>query len=356
MIVAIVLVVLFGFTAFAIDFGRAYLSQAQLQTSADAAALAGAFELRRGNPLGGDAEARAVAILNRVQAVTPNVLSVEPGFWDDDARVFTPAGAWDVPGVNAVRAETGHDMGYTFARVFGLDEIALSRPAVAAVGYSAVTTCVKPWAVSYEALLNTLFPGGGVGTDYDLTPADIEALEANRKVIALLEGNQNQVTPGNVGQVNTWEGNANRYQDAVRSECYDQRAIGPGDELESAGGAGPGQTAGPLQDFCGVNGNPHLFTCNRAVKVALYDSHNGGNGANIRYRVKFIGAFVVVCYNKGTGNVTQEQIRTTCNMPDYDGDPKLSQIFGYFTAMPDDDGGSFTMNPTPLLAPPVLVQ
>jgi Flp pilus assembly protein TadG len=355
-LIAVLLVVLFSFTAFAIDFGRAYLVNAQLQTSADAAALAGAFELRSGSHQTGYDSAAAMAVRNKVQKVDPNVISIEPGFWDDGARTFTPAGAWDVSGVNAVRARTGHQMGYTFARVMGFTNIDLAKPAVAAVGYSSITTCVKPWAVSYEALLNSVFGPGVKDIGYNLTAEDIELLAQNQNVISLLEGNQNQITPGNVGQVDTWEGNANRYKDAVRSDCYDDQEIGAGDQLPPAGGAGPGQTADPLADFCGVSGNSHLFTCNRAVKVAVYDSHNGASGANIRYNVKFIGAFVVVCYNKGTGNVSREQIRTTCNMPDYDGDPKLSQIFGYFTSMPDEGGGNWTTTPSPLIAPVALVQ
>src|SRR5690606_9474994 len=182
---------------------------------------------------------------------------------------------------------TGHEMGYTFARVMNLISIDLAKPAVAAVGYSSTTSCVMPWAMDYSLLLGQL-PGAPGSTDYDLTYSDLEWLATNREVVSLLHTSDNQISPGNIGQAITWVGNSNQYKDAITRECYENsKVIGPGDIIEGAPGAGSGQTKGPMQDLCGADNNQDVFSCNWSVKVVVYDWFNGDSGANARFRTKF---------------------------------------------------------------------
>jgi uncharacterized membrane protein len=63
-VVAIVLVLLFGFTALAIDIGRAYEERRGLQNAADLAAISGAQRLMEGT-------AQAVAAGSTTSARTP---------------------------------------------------------------------------------------------------------------------------------------------------------------------------------------------------------------------------------------------------------------------------------------------
>src|SRR5690606_2486371 len=102
----------------------------------------------------------------------------------------------------------------------------------------------------------------------------------------------------------------------------------------------------------------HVFACNVRVKTVVYDWHNNGNGNNLQYHVKFVGAFVLTCYNKGTGNVSRQLISTTCGIPlsDIPQNASNTQIYGYFTTMVDEGATGFTMDPTPIIGPVALVQ
>ena len=355
-IVAIVTVVLFAFTAFAIDLGRAYLSRAQLQTTADAAALAAVVEIRERTPELAPTRAVQNAAYNRVQTefADVQVTDVIPGQWRDDTEPkFVPRASWSDSTVNAAQVTARYTMDYGFARVMGFTNIPITTQAIAAVGYVQGVDCVKPWAVSYEAMLTTLFDSTyGIpspGVDYDLTAADIIALSTGDPApptIWLLFGNQSQITPGNIGKVNTWnyDPNANdtkSYVAAIQG-CPGTRTLFPGEWLYGSAGAGGGQSTGAVQDLCGVSGNPHEFKCDQIVKVVIYDHHNSLPGNNVEYRVKYIGVFKITDYCKGTGN-------SWCK------DEGGEQIGGEFIAL-EEPGGEFSMKPSPIFGPIALVR
>ncbi len=118
----------------AIDLGYAYVIKTRLQGTADFAAMAGATELPdEANVRTG---AQAYAALNMPAATHGTVLAdadVTVGNWDDTNRVFTANGA----PVNAVRVVTrrsddnGNPLGLFFARALDIEDINISRMAIA---------------------------------------------------------------------------------------------------------------------------------------------------------------------------------------------------------------------------------
>jgi Flp pilus assembly protein TadG len=341
-LVAILLTVLIGFTGIAIDASRLYLMRVQLQTTADASAIAGTVEVKNKRPTNATAQAQAYVANNLVERTAPivNAADVEPGVWDFTNSVFTPVALWTDPTVQAVRVTARYPGAYTFARVFGVTTKTVQARAVAAVGWVSTTDCLKPWAVSYQTLLDALYPPAGTkNTSYNLTANDITTLSgmsypANQ--VTLLNGTQNQLTPGNIAQVQVgtpWNGNA-AYKNAITS-CANG-LIGPGTILNGDPGAGSGQTAQAIQALCGVNGNPQTFNCPGVkVKLAIWDQNNGATGSNLTVRVKYVGVFGINKFTAGSGGAAD-------------------QILGYFSTMATT--GSFSTTPGPTTGSIALVQ
>lgn len=341
--VAIMVTALIGFLGVTIDISRMYVMRAQLQTTADASAIAAVVEVKNKRPTNATALALQYAAQNLVEqtSATVNAADVEPGMWNFATNSFTLLASWTDPAVAAVRVTARYPGAYTFARVFGGTGQIVSARAVGAIGYVSTTDCLRPWAVSYQSMLDALYPpAGSKSITYNLTPQDIQTLSgmsspANQ--ITLLNGTTNQLTPGNIAQVvvgNPWNGNA-AYKNAIQG-CANME-IGPGTILNGDPGAGSGQTAAALQNLCGVKGNPKNFTCpaGTKVKLAIWDQNNGASGANLTVRVKYVGVFVITRFASGSGTAAD-------------------QIIGYFSTMASN--GAFSTNPGPTTGSIALVQ
>jgi hypothetical protein len=343
-LVAILMTVMIGFAGIAIDASRMYVMRSQLQNAADASAVAGIVEVKDKRPTNATTVARAYAALNLVERVAPTVAAsdVEPGTWNFTTNVFTPLASWTDPTLGAVRVTAHYPALYTFARIFGNTGQPVQARAIGAVGFVSTTDCLKPWAVSYQTLLNALYPPAGTkNTNYNLTAQDIQTLSGMTypaNSITLLNGTTNQLTPGNIAQVQVgtpWNGNAS-YKAAIDGACPNLD-IGPGTILSGDPGAGGGQTAQALQNLCGVKGNPQTFSCpGIKVKLAIWDQNNGLTGANLTVRVKYVGVFGINQFTAGSGK------------------NGVDQITGYFSTMATD--GSFSATPGPTTGAIALVQ
>jgi hypothetical protein len=320
--------------------------RAELQTTADASAIAGIVEVKDKRPTNAPQVAGVqYPPFNVVENQVPTVGAgnVEGGSWDFTTNSFTPLASWTDPALNAVRVTANYPGQYTFARIFGTTGKLVQARAVAALGFVGTTDCLRPWAVSYQTILNALYPpAGSKDPSYNLTAQDIQTLtnmSYPADSITLLQGTSNQLTPGNISQVvvnDPWNGN-NSYKNAING-CSNL-PIGPGTWLNGDAGVGGGQTAGALRQFCqnngGTQGSGQDFTClgQPKIKLAMWDQSNGSPGSNLMLRVKYVGVFAIVGFKGGAG-------------PD--------QIAGYFTSMAST--GGFSANPTPITGSIALVQ
>ncbi len=343
-LVALVLVVVVGMVGVVVDFSRFYTYRTQMQTTADAAALAGATEVAHKTPAVAPDTALHYVQHDSVDGGVASVprAAIQPVIWNFASGSATIAGSWTAAGVNAVKVTATHAAPYTFGTVFTANPtLTLTTTAIAAVQSVGTTDCLKPWTVSYQTLLNVLYPpAGSKPVGYNLTAADITRLSqmGSANQIPLLAGNTNPLAPGNIGsvQVSTpWDGN-NSYKTAISGSCPN-KFIGPGTVLSTDPGQGAGRTAKSLQDFCnangGTSGSQNSFTClaSPKVKLAVWDSNNGGTGSNLTFHVKYVAVFAIVSFQKGG----------------------TEQITGYFSTMATT--GTPTSSPSPASIP-ILVQ
>ena len=130
LLTAILLVTIFGFVAFSVDYGYMSMVQGGLQNAADSAALAAVVEL-------GDGEAQAVltaeelAGKNAIGSYAPTVTAsgrTQAGVYDMDAKTFTPTNVG--PNAIRVRAELTR-MPLFFAPVIGHDDFSTHAEAIA---------------------------------------------------------------------------------------------------------------------------------------------------------------------------------------------------------------------------------
>lgn len=136
---AIILVVILGFVAFAVDIGKMQLAKTELQGAADAAARAGAAKVRQSRPLA-RSSALSVAAANTCtgDAVSLDVDSdIEIGTWNKTSRTFTvlPEGSPTIPDAVRVTARRisarGNAVPLVFAPAIGFNTSDIQAVAIA---------------------------------------------------------------------------------------------------------------------------------------------------------------------------------------------------------------------------------
>ena len=357
-LMTVMLVVLMGAAAFAVDFGRMYLFRAEMHAGTDAAALAGAFRVMKQDPTSATDSAVSYAGRHGVENVALTLAPGEviPGRWHPDSTpIFAVRANWTDPDVNAVRATTHYVAAYGFGRLFGLTSHTVNVTSEAAVGFVGATTCIRPIAIPYRKLLDQLFPPtppaftDTVPVTYNLTPADVIALRAatiaNEVRLKLGDdansGNFYLLNMGAWSHANliplspspNWGGN-NVFVDRFAGNCDNSPwAIGPGDWLQGKQGNADGPTRQGVEDLCNMSmsGNG-IYDCtapldDRTIKVAMWGVENDANCSPRCFQVKYTGVFVVTRYERSPGGTD-------------DG------LYGYFSSMPST--GSFSTVPGPL--------
>jgi hypothetical protein len=127
---AIVMVVVIGFTAMAIDVGLAYRDRRDLQNDADAAALAGVQHLPL-NIIAAEDAARQWLTNNGIRPNQVTDISVESSLVANDT----------------LRVEVDDDFGWIFGRVLGLTTSNVGAHARARVGSVQGSNEMMPWAI-----------------------------------------------------------------------------------------------------------------------------------------------------------------------------------------------------------------
>jgi Flp pilus assembly protein TadG len=247
-IVAIMIVVLVGIVALAVDVGHLMATRNELQNVADAAALAGAghlgsvyinlgysdqqnYNFTRGDIVG---VVQAVAEKNKAsgESISINDDDIIIGLWDPDTREIAPETLTspDAVYVKARRDDSANSPISTFfARIFGVDTVSVTAEATAALtGPASAGELKTPFALS-----ELVFPNDCTDTiNFSPTtdscagwhnffgPANANNLE--EKMLGLIEGHAahddcddcEQLTLGNEWLNENFEIQINQYPDA----------------------------------------------------------------------------------------------------------------------------------------------
>jgi hypothetical protein len=147
--VAFAMVGLLAFCVFVIDYGVMWTGRSQVQTSADAGALAGAISLAWDNATdfaGAKTKAQAVARVNTVWGQAPDVQLTDVTF------PACPPGAPGLPDtcvkVDAFRNQTrGNPLPMYFGNLVGVTAQGVRSTATAQIVTGNSTDCLKPWAI-----------------------------------------------------------------------------------------------------------------------------------------------------------------------------------------------------------------
>jgi hypothetical protein len=147
--VVVAMVALLAFGAFVIDYGVMWTGRGQVQTSADAGALAGAISLAFDSPTdfaGAKLKAQAMAQANGVWGQAPDVQLTDVTFPP------CPPGAPGLPDtcvkVDAFRNQTrGNPLPIHFGNLVGIADQGVRSTATAQILTGNNTDCLKPWAV-----------------------------------------------------------------------------------------------------------------------------------------------------------------------------------------------------------------
>lgn len=151
-----------GFAALAVDTGLMFGAKSELQSAADASALAGASGLLSGNAV---VQNRVLeyARLNEIGGVplSSSEVTMTIGNWEGVRRTFSPLNGSETVTPNAVRVVgTRNGVSLLFAKSLGMQTTNLARGATAILGSG---VCAGVWG------LDGIFGDGNVQTDsYDI--------------------------------------------------------------------------------------------------------------------------------------------------------------------------------------------
>jgi hypothetical protein len=169
--VVVAMVALFAFGAFVIDYGVMWVSKAQAQTAADAAALTGVIALSFESATNAVAQNKAVAVAqaNPIWGTPPNVAA-----GDIYIEACPPTLAWGP--ATCVRAEVFRNQGRSplptmFAPLVGVTTQGVRATATARSVAANAANCLRPWVVADKWAEST--PGGWTQHSMFQPPADV---------------------------------------------------------------------------------------------------------------------------------------------------------------------------------------
>jgi hypothetical protein len=141
-------------TAFAVDLSRLYVLRAELQTAADAAALAGAIRLN-GDWAQAEASARGVALANASPTDSFKIDEVRFGIWKPEDRTFHAGAKLDT--ADAAQVIVSRTTTYLFGRLISDGPIRITARATAWAGAPAARAdCVKPWFILHHDFMKAI--------------------------------------------------------------------------------------------------------------------------------------------------------------------------------------------------------
>ncbi|HEY0776849.1 MAG TPA: pilus assembly protein TadG-related protein [Gemmatirosa sp.] len=346
-LVCILLTVLLGGLALAVDMGRVYVTAAETQAVADAAAL-GAVSASQLRPSYASsyapARAQQLAVRNRAAGTLGSVASgdVVPSFYDPVANTTT---ATTYSGtVNAVQATAPATARYVIAGGLGLTPPTVARSAVAWIANVNGAACVRPLAPPYTRIYEDAnqLTSRPYSSQHqyapDVTQAQIAALSpangvpTSYRTFVLIPPWQREAQWDSAGEPNTgsWHtidfGGANDYSSMTNNISAAVGSASCAGSTSSVGGylhpfswhlcntctdtttllnyAQPG-----FVQLCNRTGNAPDATCRNAdgsvgvaTRMALSDSIPNPNGP-FSQRVRMVTQLRLMCYFQSTTDV-----------------------------------------------------
>jgi Flp pilus assembly protein TadG len=332
-LIMLMMVVIMGFAAMAIDVSSLYGYRSELQRSADAAAHAAAMELTRPTFNTADGAATTYANANPVAGQNPTVDSLQYGTWDQTTQTFTticnaPCGAGATAGATAFRVWLSATPQTIFAQFMGVFTLGLH---VSATSWAAPTVprhdCSKPFAVRYQSVIAILnaAEGRALPLTRDLDATDLTMMRANAPslLMCLRESPTDQCNPSpppaDTGTYKTahlypasTEG-PDPFLFEIEEPCASSEALGPDDTVAVAPVVLPGDATTGADQWC-ANFNVTAGGPNPCLmKLALWDT-TGTIGttatdsttcvvALLCLHVRAIVPFIVTSVTEGGGNV-----------------------------------------------------
>lgn len=311
---AFMMVVVLSVLVVVVDFSRIYVQKNELQTAADAAALAGVMELAEG---GSTTMVKDTAITygQKNKAVGQNIAistaDITCGIWDDVSSTYADDSGTCNGSHNAVTVITRANSTNAMANILtGVWQIKATARAFSA--YVGATKCVKPWAIPYTRLTKTLQPTNP-DTLRNLTEEDAEILrtmdETEREFVLKIGTPPNS---GNFGSLEiptgdpTVDGNGAQLYRYNIEHC-NATLIGPGDTINTQVGQMTGPTNQGVDAFCEANGSFDKSTGNCydengelgiVVKAALWSQGTTKDDGKYAVIVRQIVSFVLVNLSK----------------------------------------------------------
>lgn len=303
-VVAFLSVALLTVLAVVVDMSRMYNQKNELQTAADAGALAGMIA-QLADTLTTIDSAVSFGAKNSVLQTPISVVSADVicGKWDDVTHTYL--GDSDHCGAteNAVTVTVRDSARYIFSGLLGTSK-QITAMARAYAAYVGAQKCVKPWAIPYTTLTKTLQPVSlNPDTLRNLDTMDIRLLRTPPKDSFMLKIG----TPPNSGNFGSLDipnpdakgGGANLYNYNIVN-C-NSTLIGPGDTINTETGDMKGPTDKGVADFCAAHGSFEKSTGNCydtnhnlgiVTKAALWSygttKANGNFAVIIRQIVSFV--------------------------------------------------------------------
>jgi len=315
---AFLMVVVLSMLVVVVDFSKIYVQKNELQTAADAAALAGVMEQAAGfsNQMVKDT-ATYYGQLNKAvgEGIAIAAADIHCGYWDDVAKTYSDdAGTCDF-GHNAVTVTTRAFSTNSLPGILGgiFQVKATGRAYSAFVG---ATTCIKPWAIPYTTLTLKLQPSNTDSLRV-LDTMDLRLLreleEADRTFLLKL----GDPASGNFGSLRIPDPNdpningGNLYKSNIIN-C-NGTLIGPGDILETQTGKMTQPTIDSIEEYCTAYGtfNSSTGECEDTygnpgiiVKAALWSQATPKNGGLYDVIVRQIVSFRLIQVGLKDASVT----------------------------------------------------
>lgn len=335
-LVAILLVVLFGSAALAVDVGQLYQERRELQNGADAAALAAAYDCAQGAPVGVDClAAGALSLLDPTANAYANDNANDAA---SNAVVTLDAPAQSVTVQTSTRSNGDNFLTHWFASILGQPTTTVTAQATAAWGYPALMGSTLPLTISE---CETAFNPASSATIYEEV-SDIDFLVDPEEIIYFhVGGDPDACTsntagldmPGGFGWLRThpgtcepriteWPGGSDDYWAEKDSGNVPPSDCAPGDLSAAVDTV----VFLPVFDFYCAKTEPGCPPYSDPVTGAVYD----------KYHISGYAGFYLTGYRLKTGAATWAH-NPPCAPPD-------NCISGYFVeataADADELGGS----------------